>query len=706
MMPKRAKIALCMNRTALAILMALLLSTVATALVAAQESTTVTAPKNDIEKTHGRKPTLQELYAMFFTYATHVETRAIADEKLGMDRKFYKQHLQKASGLTAEEYAQVLASAQRYAAVDSSVKSQIADVVKTNQTLGVQSKKRLSSVQPTPRQLTINDLRTQKSVALTSEIADLHNELGTERILVLESYLQNKYVMGHIGPEPPKKYSLHSASSDVIAAPETVNIGSGNSCDSIDLDDGGTMTICSDAQMIYLGSPQSDFVEFYASMSASCDDDNGCALTSYSVEGDFYVDGEEHDKFDCDNSGATCWDDVQLNSGSGASYDWIAIGYADWEYDEECEDEDGDIVDCYSDDGDHESAPASVTIYYPDINTFSPNSVDPGNSGSLTIDGEYLISPFQNQPTVTTSGGYFNEFNLAGFNYEEGTITISYDVLSTANPGTSDITVNNGFETDSDYITINAPPPTITSISVSTLPAYPSDAGDLVAGNTQTVTLTGENFGTGTPTITVASDSQYVTIVPGSVGTPSLVRARKLSKAMTSHTKSHPATSSASPEGDSNTTQTVSFNVQVLDDATGGGVDGDGSASFTLQANDGSQTPSTTSPSVTVVPEQPTPPVILDGSANDNDDTCSADNNIGQGAASAQLVVVGQLVSFTACVPNPNFSGWGGTNTVTATWAPPSSFTTTSAVANYAQSNSEQNTNVKLGKPSLLSGLI
>ena len=37
---------------------------------------------------HSRKPTLQELYAMFFTYAVHVDTVSDTDEKAGKDRKF------------------------------------------------------------------------------------------------------------------------------------------------------------------------------------------------------------------------------------------------------------------------------------------------------------------------------------------------------------------------------------------------------------------------------------------------------------------------------------------------------------------------------------------------------------------------------------------------------------------------------------------
>ena len=149
----------------------------------------------------------------------------------------------------------------------------------------------------------LNNLQTQRSAALTSEISNLHDELGAERADALESYLQTKYVRGHIGPAPLKNYTLQSVSSKAQVTPGNVVIDSGSTCDDItDFDDDSYMTICSDAQISYLGSPESDLVEFYASMSASGNDPNGIALTDWSVEGDFYVDGEEHGDLDCENS--------------------------------------------------------------------------------------------------------------------------------------------------------------------------------------------------------------------------------------------------------------------------------------------------------------------------------------------------------------------------------------------------------------------
>src|ERR1035441_1884597 len=110
-MSQSAKIAMPKGSIVLTILVVLLGLVASNGYAVAQESAAVTLLKT----AQGRKPTLQELYAMFFSYAVHVETRAIADEKLGIDRSFYQQHLQKASGLTTEDYAQVLAAAQRFA---------------------------------------------------------------------------------------------------------------------------------------------------------------------------------------------------------------------------------------------------------------------------------------------------------------------------------------------------------------------------------------------------------------------------------------------------------------------------------------------------------------------------------------------------------------------------------------------------------------
>lgn len=81
-----------------------------------------------VKAAHVRKATLEELYAMFFVYAEHVETQADADEKFGIDRTFYRQHLQRNSGLPPEQYAHVLASARRFVAVNTKVNKQIADM--------------------------------------------------------------------------------------------------------------------------------------------------------------------------------------------------------------------------------------------------------------------------------------------------------------------------------------------------------------------------------------------------------------------------------------------------------------------------------------------------------------------------------------------------------------------------------------------------
>ncbi len=85
----------------------------------------ITAPATQQSAVRLRVPTLEELYGMFFRYAAHVEARSIKDERAGKDRSFYRQHLQQASGLTAQEYADMLDAAQNYVAADADIESQI-----------------------------------------------------------------------------------------------------------------------------------------------------------------------------------------------------------------------------------------------------------------------------------------------------------------------------------------------------------------------------------------------------------------------------------------------------------------------------------------------------------------------------------------------------------------------------------------------------
>jgi hypothetical protein len=459
---------------------------------------------------HPRKPTLPELYEMFFTFAAHVETRSEADTKRGLNRTFYRKHLQTASGLDSADYAFVLASALRFAAVDAELKTERAAEIKArrqypagaipkNQLLAYQSK--------------MKSLVERHSSSLNGEIAKVRQELGEERAQMFETYLQTKYALPKIGVVAAATKSLALKHAGINAA-DTVVFNSGDSCsDDFDLFDDdddyfGFWNICADAQISYLGSPETDEAEFFASISWDTANVEGdWDIPDYSTEGDFFVDGSEHDNLDCAVDDETsCHTDAQLTSGNDVSYDWNSTGEVTLDFDFDCDDE-GDY--CFEDTQIYTSDDASVVILFPDINTLSQSTFNQGSSGTFTIDGQYLESAFENPPTVTVAdqSTIFSRFEVSPpTSYPDGDITITYTVSADAPPGTYGLTVNNGFGSDTFDITIS-PPPSITSVSVNGVAG-----GPLQADTSQTVVLTGTNFGTDSaPTVNVATDGQYVT---------------------------------------------------------------------------------------------------------------------------------------------------------------------------------------------------
>jgi hypothetical protein len=505
------------RRYALSIIVLFLFISAISAVGTAQESQPVSSLQASnlaagTKTTQSRNATLQELYGMFFIYAAHVETRADADEKLGNDRSFYRQHLQIASGLTTDEYAQVLASAQRFAAVDADVKAQIAASIEAGTSSGQ-----------------IDSLFEQRDSSLNTEIANVRQLLGQDQADIFEAYLQNEYIQQGSSPAPSRtqvssptspsfsssftappsslQISAQAAISTEATAETVTAIGTQECKTGYTMYNNGSYNICADSQLSYVGSGQ---VEPYASMYATWT--NLGALGYLEIQGYFYVNGVFNTNLGCYAyypSATACQHspNVTLNSGNGALYQWYgktSIGA----YDVQC------VVpsSCYETQDSELSDPAEVQIYYPDINYISPNSVTPGDTGkTLTIDGEGLISPFLNTPTVsvTNQGSVFSSFYVQSFNYAAGTITIGYSVLSSANAGTQTVTVNNGFGTGAVNITINAPAPVITGISVS----GSSASNTLHAGPaTQTVTLTGSHLDTTWPTISIASGGAGVTL--------------------------------------------------------------------------------------------------------------------------------------------------------------------------------------------------
>lgn len=665
-MRDRFKIGKC-RRYALSIIVLSLFISAISAVGIAQESQPVSLsqasnPAAGTNATQSRKPTLQELYAMFFTYAAHVETRSIADEKLGIDRSFYRQHLQIDSGLTTEEYAQVLAAAQRFVAIDTDMKKQIADL---NNTGGEGESGSFSSplVQSQADAFQIKSLFAQSTSSLVEEIANVHQVLAQDRVEVLDNYLQDNYHQTVIGTAPeqvkgtsttlPQKMVTSATTSSFNnnsgaippkaqpnATPDDIVINGGVPyfCGYVLDALGNYFSMCVDSQMSYLDS--GDLVELYSASSWSMTFVDG-SLACVDLEGNLIVNNNSAIVYHYTKAGVPGTDDVHFNFGNGANYalDTRATIYYFVNGTGGCNG--GNWA------SQHYVYPPSVTIHYPSIQSISPQlSIQPGFSERFQISGSGLISPFQNNPTVTDQNKVCNTpLSEYSFNYANNFVMTSLCTISeSAQTGNDTITVNNGFGSGTTYITIAPPAPTISGISVS----GSSASNVLQAGpTTQTVTLTGENFGSTPPTITVATGSEYVSIVSGSVATPSLARAKIAPRVALAGSKMRSATAAVSPSVEWNSQQTVSFKVLVSSDAPAGSV------TFQLRPNDG-QTDAVDSPAVTLDPFQAPVPVILDGTFSDNSENCSAANTIADpvNGDNTQMVWVGQLIQFTGCIPS------------------------------------------------------
>jgi hypothetical protein len=344
-----------------------------------------------------------------------------------------------------------------------------------------------------------------------------------------------------------------------------------------------------------------------------------------------------------------------LNFGPDTTYLLAATGEAAWNYDsvdcdpDWCGNGEGSFPDTGNFPG-QDNPIAYVYIEYAGIDSLSTTTIDPSqSSGSITIYGDNLVSPFSNSPSVTYTGSLFSNLTVKS-GFSESQITVQYTLSSTVCPsgGTTELIVNNGFGSDSNSqytITINPCTPDIAGISVSSVPAYPLDDGALVAGNTQTVTLTGTNFGTAAPTITVASgsDSQYVQI--DSISVPSSVRASMKPKAIahTAETRSPSATEA------SDYTQSVSFTVNVDPDAILGSVQ------FVLAANDGAQ-PSAPSPPAPLDPVTPAPQVMIVTSATNVANANCANGTLAPNGANEMNVMAGQLIMLCVLPPPAGFN--------------------------------------------------
>ncbi len=291
-----------------------------------------------------------------------------------------------------------------------------------------------------------------------------------------------------------------------------------------------------------------------------------------------------------------------LNSQTSDSYAIVTDSYLADVADDPFACDDGDPDFCFPIDETGED----VIIGPVEIDSISPNGVDVGTSGSLTISGADLVNPFGgSEPDVTASlSGNTTGLTLSNPNFSaDGTQgTVSYSAASNAPTGEWNVglsysmgeplLINTGTY---GSFTVGYPPAVITNVSPSTWTAG--------AVNLQ-VTITGQNFGTA-PTLSV-----------NAVGVT-----------LSGYTANPNGKSISATVNVAQTAPSEAVSIQVQPGYTG--------STFICVCN--GQPPDGTS-TATVIPVTPTPQIMFNG------------NNI---SGTTQNVYAGQQIPLTVTVPSP-----------------------------------------------------
>jgi IPT/TIG domain len=210
------------------------------------------------------------------------------------------------------------------------------------------------------------------------------------------------------------------------------------------------------------------------------------------------------------NNGVTYYDnpDYFIDSGSeGGGYDFTP-GNSDCG----CYYETADYIYLGSTEVEMSSAP-------PVINSISPTGILNGNSGTLTVDGSNLVDVFTQLTTATVSG---SGITWSVSSQTDTQVLISYSVSTSAAAGSRTLTLSTRFGSSSATFNVGDATPVVTGI----------DPSDWDAGTTQSVTFTGQNFGTNAPTLSFSpsggisysltsyNDTQIVANITVASGTP------------------------------------------------------------------------------------------------------------------------------------------------------------------------------------------
>ncbi len=420
-----------------------------------------------------RKPTLNELYTLFFKYAAHVEARSNKDETAGIGRRFYRQHLQQESGLTDQEYKYVLDAAQNYVAANADIESQIADWNKTVLSNGGNPPPP-SVVSSASYQSELTRLFALQRSTLNSAVENLRDQLGADRSRVLEDYLLGAFSNPRIGaapsggsstseqttatqvqPSAEHQLNVHDSSSvktELTASPENVALGYAPICVDFSSGGSGTSSLCIQGTLSYLGPTNQ--VETWGAATWN----NVYGYDGYNTYGSMTENGTNMPSpfYNCSSSAWTC--DVNLSYGANVRYNFLgeAVIYF----------YDGCNGPCSLQLG--PSTLASVFIVSPSITSISQTQFQAGQSGTLTITGSNFTSPFMNPPFVGDLWGCFSTLSVTNFNYPSQ-ITANFSLPATlpwppqdCEPGGGEyLYESNGFLAAIEPISITATPPSV-----------------------------------------------------------------------------------------------------------------------------------------------------------------------------------------------------------------------------------------------------
>ena len=132
----------------------------------------------------------------------------------------------------------------------------------------------------------------------------------------------------------------------------------------------------------------------------------------------------------------------------------------------------------------------------PSISSISPTSGTVGTSGSITVNGDNLVDAF-GVSNVSITGGVSASI-ASGESASQA--TVDYQTLTSSEVGQQTLTISNSFgASNGETFTVGYPPATVTNISPSSW----------IAGNSYSVTITGQNFGTA-PTVSLSGSGVTV----------------------------------------------------------------------------------------------------------------------------------------------------------------------------------------------------